>query len=207
MNPMEAMGTALAVFLTLMILSYLIEDTAVYRLAASLLVGLSIGYFTAVMLWNVLIPQWRALLVAVDPARRAFLLLQLGLGLLVLAKGVPRLGILGDLGLAIALGVGLGIAGAGALFGTIGPQVAAGAGQGFTLGLAATLLALLAAQFYRPPARSPALSAAWVVLQGLGRAVWAFTLGALFGSALITGISLLIGRAEFLIQALSRWGP
>jgi hypothetical protein len=108
MNPMEAVGTALAVFLTLMILSDLIEDTAVYRLAASLLVGLSIGYFTAVMLWNVLIPQWRALPAAEDPARRAFLLLQLGLGLLVLAKGVPRLGILGDLGLAIAPGGGPG---------------------------------------------------------------------------------------------------
>ncbi len=201
------LGTVIALLLTLMILSYLIDDTAVYRVAASLLVGLSVGYFVAAMLWNVLIPQWRELLTAADPTRRGVLALEAGLGILLLAKGLPRLSFLGDLGLAVALGIGLGTAGAGAIWGTLGPQIAAGAGQGLSLGLAATLLALLAAQFYRPPARGRVLGPAWAGLQGLGRAVWAFALGTLFGGALITGISLLIGRAEFLIQVLSRWVP
>ncbi|GBD09642.1 hypothetical protein HRbin22_01900 [Candidatus Thermoflexus japonica] len=202
---MESMGTIVALLLTLMILSYLIDDTAVYRLAASGLVGLSVGYFMAVMLWNVLIPQWRELMTTTDPLRRGLLFLEVGLGVLILAGGVPRLGRVGDLGLAVALGIGLGTAGAGALWGTLGPQLMAGAGQGITLGLVATLLALLTAQFYRPPARGRILSATWMGVQALGRAVWAFALGTLFGSALITGISLLIGRAEFLIQTLSQW--
>ncbi|MFN3929919.1 MAG: hypothetical protein ACK4OK_09840 [Thermoflexus sp.] len=204
---MESMGMMVALLLTLMIFSYLIDDTAVYRLAASLLVGLSVGYFMAVMLWNVLIPQWRELATTTDPLRRNVLFAEVGLGALILAKGVPRLGFLGDLGLAVALGIGLGTAGAGAVVGTLGPQIAAGAGRGITLGLVATLLALLAAQFYRPPIQARILSTVWTGLQALGRAVWAFALGALFGGALITGISLLIGRAEFLIQALGQWWP
>ncbi len=201
---MESIGMAVALLFTLMILSYLIDDTAVYRLAASVLVGLSVGYFTAVMLWNVLIPQWRELMSTTDSLRRGLLTLEAGLGVLILARGVPRLGLLGDLGLAAALGIGLGTAGAGAVLGTLGPQLMAGAGQGMTLGLVATLLALLAAQFYRP-AGGRVLEAIWNGVQALGRAVWAFALGTLFGGALITGISLLIGRAEFLIQALSSW--
>lgn len=202
---MELMGMVVALLLTLMILSYLIDDTAVYRLAASLLVGLSVGYFMAVMLWNVLIPQWREIMTTTDSLRRGLLFLEVGLGVLILAKGVPRLGLIGDLGLAVALGIGLGTAGAGAVFGTLGPQLMAGTGQGITLGLAATLLALLAAQFYRPPTRGRILESIWTGIQALGRAVWAFALGTLFGGALITGISLLIGRAEFLIQTLSQW--
>jgi len=202
---MESVGTVVALLLTLMILSYLIEDTAIYRLAASLLVGLSVGYFMAVMLWNVLIPQWRELMAAADPARRGLLFLEVGLGILILARGVPRLGLLGDLGLAVALGIGLGTAGAGAVFGTLGPQVAAGGRAGGVLGVTATLLALLAAQFYRPPVRGRIPDSVWSGIQALGRAVWAFALGTLFGGALITGISLLIGRAEFLIQALNQW--
>ncbi|HXF69336.1 MAG TPA: hypothetical protein VNK89_05985 [Thermoflexus sp.] len=204
---MESMGMMVALLLTLMILSYLIDDTAIYRLAASLLVGLSVGYFMAVMLWNVLIPQWRELMTTTDPLRRDLLFAEVGLGALILAKGVPRFGFLGDLGLAVALGVGLGTAGAGVVLGTLGPQIAAGAGRGITLGLIATLLALLAAQFYRPRIQARIPSAVGTGLQALGRAVWAFALGALFGGALITGISLLIGRAEFLIQALGQWWP
>ncbi|MCS6963924.1 hypothetical protein [Thermoflexus sp.] len=202
---MGSIGMVVALLLTLMILSYLIDDTAVYRLAASLLVGLSVGYFMAVVLWNVLISQWREIMTTTDSLRRGLLFLQVGLGVLILAKGVPRLGLVGDLGLAIALGIGLGTAGAGAVFGTLGPQLMAGVGQGISVGLVATLLALLAAQFYRPPARGPVWGRVWTGVQALGRAVWAFALGALFGSALITGISLLIGRAEFLIQTLSQW--
>lgn len=202
---MESIGTVVALLLTLMILSYLIDDTAIYRLAASLLVGLSVGYFMAVMLWNILIPQWGELLTATDPMRRGLRWLEVGLGLLIMAKGVPRLGLLGDLGLAVALGIGLGVAGAGAVWGTLGPQIAAGAGRGITLGWVATLLALLAVQFYAPPTAGRIGSSVWKGLQSLGRAVWAFALGTLFGGALITGISLLIGRAEFLIQALSQW--
>ncbi len=202
---MDFVGMVLALLLTLMVLSYLIDDTAVYRLAASLLVGFSVGYFMAVMLWNILIPQWREIMTTTDPLRRNLLFLEAGLGILLLAKGVPRLGLVGDLGLAVALGIGLGTAGAGAVFGTLGPQLMAGAGQGITLGLVATLLALLTAQFYRPPARGRILERLWTGVQALGRAVWAFALGTLFGGALITGISLLIGRAEFLIQMLSQW--
>lgn len=203
---LETVGTALGLILTLMVFSYLIDDTPVYRLAASLLVGLSLGYFMALMLWNVLIPHWRESLGAPDPARWPWLLAELILGLLVLARGLPRLGWLGDLGLAAALGIGLGTAGVGALLGTVVPQVQAGAGQGISLALAATLLALLAAQFYAPPARIRFLASAVKGLQALGRGIWAFALGALFGGALITAVSLLIGRAEFLIQAFNRLG-
>ncbi|WP_322802189.1 hypothetical protein [Thermoflexus sp.] len=202
---MESAGTIVALLLTLMIMSYLIDDTAIYRLAASVLVGLSVGYFMAAMLWNVLIPQWRELMTPTDSPRRVLLFLETGLGVLILAGGVPRFGWIGDLGLAIALGIGLGVAGAGALGGTLGPQLVAGAGRGISLGLVATMLAVLAAQFYRPPVQGRVLRSIWTGVQALGRAIWAFALGTLFGSALITGISLLIGRAEFLIQTLSQW--
>ncbi|MCS7250965.1 MAG: hypothetical protein RMK32_04930 [Anaerolineae bacterium] len=202
---MESIETVVGLLLTMMILSYLIDDTAVYRLAASLLVGLSVGYFMAAMIWNVLIPQWRELMTVTDSLRRGLLFVQVGLGISIMAKGIPRLGLMGDLGLAIAMGIGVGTAGAGAVFGTLVPQLTAGMGQGIGVGLLATLLALLGVQFYRPPVRGLWMDSIWAGLQALGRAVWAFALGTLFGGVLITGISLLIGQAEFLIQTFSQW--
>jgi len=117
----QAVGIWVAALLTLAVLSYLLGDNLLFRVAEYLLVGIAAGYAVAVAWRNVLWP--RLLAFWQDPMNLWYYGLFFLLGLMLLARGVRRLSPLGNVPLAILVGTGAGFALGGAFLGTLLPQV------------------------------------------------------------------------------------
>lgn len=118
---------ALSFLFTLMILSYLIGDNPLFKIAVYLFVGAASGYAAAIVFWQVLYPKLFA------PTSQALLAGAYNQGLLLVApwlgvafifmKVSPRLSGISRLAMAFLVGVGAAVTLAGALTGTIIPQV------------------------------------------------------------------------------------
>ena len=76
--------------LTLMILSYLIGDNPVFRVAVYIFIGVSAGYVAAVAWWQVLYPKIFVPLLTGSFLERLLALIPLILGVLLLMKLSPR---------------------------------------------------------------------------------------------------------------------
>lgn len=209
-------GVWLAAILTLLVLSYLIRDTFLFRLAQCLLVGTAIGFGSAVVLRSVV---WDRLLVPLlDDAiffwRNSWpLFIPLVLGLLLLTKLSPTSGGLGNVSLGYLFGVGAALAIGGALNGALMPQLRATV-MAFPptsglenwvnsiLILVGTLGALLAFQFTKgfnsgPLRAYSALASAW------GRVGTTFIMvafGAIFANMVTARVSTLVGQLYFLLH-------
>jgi hypothetical protein len=117
----------LAFFFTIMILSYLIGDNPLFKIAVYLFVGVASGYAAAVVFWQVLYPKLFQLTVAIvqtgDYARGVLLVVPwLGFAF-ILMKISPRLAGIARITMAFLVGAGAAVTIAGALTGTILPQV------------------------------------------------------------------------------------
>jgi len=111
--------------ITLMILSYLIGDNPLFRIAIYLFTGVSAGYIAAVTCWQVLWPKLIVPLLYGDKIRQALAGVSLlGVGL-ILMKILPRLSKIGSPSMAYIVGVSAAVAIGGALTGTLFPQIAA----------------------------------------------------------------------------------
>jgi len=119
---------AISFFFTLLIFSYLLGDNPLFRIAVYIFVGVSSGYIAAVALWQVVIPR------LVYPLMDAIISgsmfnLQVILPLVFVTIGAlmllifPRQTGLGRIVLAFLVGVGAAVTIAGALIGTLIPQV------------------------------------------------------------------------------------
>lgn len=124
----ELVAGVVAFLLTLMILSYLIGDNPLFRIAVYIFVGVSAGYAAAVAWWQVLWPDLLLPLFSGPPAQRATLLVPFVLSGLLLMKGWPSLARLGTPAMGLLAGVGAAVAVGGAVSGTILPQIDATAG-------------------------------------------------------------------------------
>jgi hypothetical protein len=111
--------------LTLMILSYLIGDNPLFRVAVYIFVGVSAGYAAAVAWWQVLFPRLVLPLLTGSFFERLFALIALILGVLLLMKLTPRTSTLGNPSIAFLVGVSAAVAVGGAVMGTILPQTQA----------------------------------------------------------------------------------
>jgi len=103
------------------VLSYLVGDNPLFRVAVFIFVGVSAGYVGAVALYQVILPKVIMPLVN-DPRANLALLMPILLSLLLLAKIFPRISWLGSASMAFMVGVSAAVAIAGALIGTIVPQ-------------------------------------------------------------------------------------
>lgn len=124
----DGAGVWLGAILTLLVLSYLIKDTFLSRLAQSLLVGTAIGYGSAVILRSVIWDSLLAPLISDTPTLWGNtwpLFVPLGLGLLLLTKLLPNWGRLGNISLGYLFGVGAALSIGGALNGALAPQLSA----------------------------------------------------------------------------------
>jgi hypothetical protein len=212
------LNISVAAVLTLFVYSYLLRDNALYRIAGHLLVGLGVAYALTVAVYNVLLPN--LLLPLRDtPTERADLLIPFTLGILLLAKAVPRGARLGNAGVAYLLGAGLGVSVGGALVGTLIPQIIAtmrplapvggvDVGQAILNGiiLVGTVVALLAFAYTRP-ATTPTLDDSNIaatdnptLLYRIGRWVLMVAFGAILGGTILTYTAALTGRWDFLIN-------
>ena len=115
----------LSFIFTLMILSYLIGDNPLFRVAIYIFVGVSAGYAASVAWQHVLWPKLFQPLIFGTMQQRLLLVVPLLLGFLLLAKLSPRSARLGNPAMAFLVGTGAAVAIGGAVFGTIFPQTLA----------------------------------------------------------------------------------
>jgi len=189
---MTTFGIWLAALGTLGIYSFLYRDNPVYRFVEQILVGLSVGYLVVVTIKTTLWPKVAVPLAGGD----VWAVVSLLLALLMFARLVPPWSRIARLPLAIVVGAGAGLSipallkarvltQMGAVIGPLGVNVIIGA-----VGVVATL-----AYFYFSKPHE-----GW--FGGVARlGTWYLMIffGATFGYTIMSRLSLLIGRTEFLL--------
>ena len=219
-SPAEIVGLSVAALLTVAVLSFILGHNPFFRLAEYLFVGVAAGYAASVAWNSALWPRLRLLLS--DPVTYWFYGLFFALGILLLARGVKPLSMLGNLPLAGLFGTGAALAIAGAVSGSLVPQLRAttvsvspmdyGEGiRGWTGVIDAVLLVLgtitvLSAFHFTAWKEDSRISWAHGLLGHVGsagRKVMMIAFGALLAGALVSFFALLKSRLDFLIYG---WG-
>jgi hypothetical protein len=226
-------GTIVAFGLTLMVYCYLARDIplmrTLYRVAAHLLIGGTLGYAAIVAWHSVLSPR---LLLRLESGQWWYLV-PLGLCLLLLTKARRSWSGAGNVTLAFVFGVGAALTVGGVLSGTLLPQIQAAfvtlnpehyagmtAQEGgvslvfvtnaalVTLGTISTLLAFsytvgTGAHEGRPGRRL--VDGIVQVASGFGKVFVMFTVGALLATSAISVFAVLVDRIRFLVETLWSW--
>jgi len=128
---LETLGTLLAAVLTVMVLSYILGDNALFRIATYLFVGVASGYAAAVAWQEVLQPRLIAPFLNLNTAQFGAgpfvtgVVVPIGLVGLLALRLVPGAGRLGGLPVALLIGVGAAAVVGGAITGTLVPQTLA----------------------------------------------------------------------------------
>lgn len=213
-------GPWLAFVFTLMVFSYLLGDNPLFRIAEHLLVGLALGFAWIVAWHTVFQPRVLALIGSREQDQILYTLVPLGLGALLLLKGRGSRSKISSIPLAYLFGVGAAVALGGAIFGTLIPQAEA------------TILSLNPVDYPAEWAVYDVVDALFIVVgtvctllyftftaagqsrlgrlrgglvrigAGIGRWFLMFIFGALFGSLVMSRISLLVERITFLANVL-----
>jgi hypothetical protein len=197
------------VALTFLILSYLLWDNPLYRLALHLFVGALIGYSFGIVLRDVLYDMMLTKLPG-DP----LLVIPLVLGILLFFKGFPRQAYIGNFSIAYLIGVGTAVALSGALLGAIVPQVEAtgralsSASQAsFRLGLLDGLMIVIGTvctlmAFTFTASKRSGLAGVWTrlvrAMGWVGRIFLIVAFGVAFAGALTASLSIFIGRVQYI---------
>ncbi len=233
MEDVANVGTWVAFALTLMVYCYLGKEIpflhAIYRIAVYVFVGVALGY-GAIMAWHgVLVPR----LLRQLGRGEWFYLVPLVFCLLLLSRVRESWRGAGSLTIAFLFGVGTALAVGGALVGTLIPQVratfvslnpahyqAVATEEGtlpvsyaldallVVLGTISTLLYFYFTTTSRGGQRLARARDGMVQLAaGFGKVFIMFTFGALFASAAISRIALLIDRIRFLIETMRPYIP
>lgn len=217
----DVLGVWLAALLTILVFTYLIRDSFLFRIASGLLVGTAIGFIGAVVISNVLLPllirmideifglpdSWVALVLDVLPV-------VLGASLLVRLTPTFRATTFSNLGLAYLFGIGAALTIGGALAGNLVPQLAATMSislapqdsllqwaNGFVI-LIGTIGAFLAFRFIQPGTRPwqrayDAVTRSWGTL---GRGFIMIAFGAILASLILARVTALVGQLYFLVH-------
>ena len=215
----ELLSALVGFVLTLMIFSYLVGDSPLFRIASYLFVGVSSGYAATVIVYYVLVPKLTQLQTS-DTTQLILGIIPLFLGTTLLAKLSPRISWIGNFAMAILVGVGAAVAAGGALLGTLIPQAWA-AMDAFNLRssasplltvfeggvmLVGTVLTLAAFQFgaKRAPDGIPRRNVLLEWAARLGRLFIAITLGVLFAGVYLAALTAMIERLSSLIEFIRR---
>jgi hypothetical protein len=209
---MDILGIWVGAILTLLVFSYLLTDSPLFRLAQAIFVGVAIGYGFNVAIQLILVPTLiTPLFFSADPSWA--LIVPFILGILLLLKLRTAWSSLGNISIAFLFGVGAALTLGGAVTGTLMPQVSATIvsltpAQNVDTFIASfiiafgTIAALLSFRFLRDQQHLAARS-----LELVGRA-WGYTgkwfiliaFGAIFADTAISRISVLISRIYFLLH-------
>jgi hypothetical protein len=224
----DLFGGLLAWVLTLMVLSFLIRDNPLFRVATYLFVGVASGYAGAIAWHNVLEPALiepvfaRGLGALMDVT----LIVPWVLILLLLFKLSPSTSRLGSVSTALLVGVGAGVVVGGAITGTLIPQSVAamatlspaavtpttgetGLERSFSVLvlLVGTVSTLVYFQFTaRKTATGEAQRSAVVnVAAWVGRLFIAVTFGVMYAGVLMATLVILSERIQFLVIFVARF--
>lgn len=122
---LELISALVGLILTLMIFSYLIGDGPLFRIAVYIFIGVASGYAATVVWHQVLVPKLFEPLRTTNPNQLLLMIIPLALCLSLLAKLTPRISWIGNIAMAVLVGVGAAAAIGGALLGTLIPQTRA----------------------------------------------------------------------------------
>ncbi len=213
---------------TLLIFSYLIGDNPLFRIAVYIFVGASSGYIAAVAWWQVIWPRLGYPLIfgSISPAEKGYLLVPLFGSLLIFMKVSPRLAGLGRVVMAFLVGVGAAVTIAGAISGTLLPQIS-GTINAFdmtsvigkdtsyyfeaissgTIILAGTIFTLIYFHFGARPKADGSMHRLGLieVLAWGGRIFIGITLGAVFAGVYAAALTALIERISSLINFIANF--
>ncbi len=208
----DLIGVWVGAILTLVVFSYLLGDSPLFRIAQAIFVGVAVGYGATAAVYLVLAPKLFEPLIA-DTATNWPLFVPLILGLLLFTKLRASWASLGNLSIAFLFGVGGALAIGGALGGTLLPQLQAtvvslSPAQGLDtvfdnlLLVIGTIGAFLSFRFITSADR-PAFRALGTVARGwgyVGRWFVLIAFGAIFAGTAVSRISILIGRVYYLLH-------
>lgn len=208
----DLIGVWVGAILTLIVFSYLLGDSPLFRIAQAIFVGVAVGYGATAAVYLVLAPKLFEPLIA-DTTTNWPLFVPLILGLLLFTKLRASWASLGNLSIAFLFGVGGALAIGGALGGTLLPQLQAtvvslSPAQGLDtvfdnlLLVIGTIGAFLSFRFITSAER-PSFRALSAVARGwgyVGRWFVLIAFGAIFAGTAVSRISILIGRVYYLLH-------
>jgi hypothetical protein len=214
-HPSHDLGVWVAALLTLCIFSFLYKDNPFYKFAEHLFVGVSAGYYIILNFWTVVVPNlWEPLvrgfhqpggpLHATLGDYRILLVFPGVLGVLLFTRLFGKLGWLSRWSLAVIIGVYAGLKTTGFAQGDFVAQVQAslqplwtGSLWGsfsailFTVGLITSLLFFFFSREHK---------GALGVASRVGIMFLMISFGAGYGYTVMSRVSLLIGRFQFLLE-------
>ncbi len=212
MNILETLGDfggiLVGFLLTIAILSFVIKDNPLYRLAVHVLVGVSAGYAVVIVINEVVLPLFDTLSHSTSLPVRLYWIVPLILAALLLLKLIPRTAWIGNSAMAVIVGVGAAVGLLGAIVGTLLPQILVQYDDAL-LGIGIGLLAIIALAYFFFTARQSEQGLAkmpnwYPYLGAAGRVVITMTLAGLFAGALNTSIVLLVQRVGFYMESFAR---
>lgn len=187
-------GTLIAVFLTLCIFSFLYKDNPFYKFAEHLLVGISVGYFLVTAMNTTVSPK------LISPLFRQGNLIYLipgVLGFLMFTRFSARLSWLSRISLALVIGAGAGVSIPAVMQAQIMAQMKASMvsfasinGLIIVLAISTTLIYFFFSKEHKGWFGGAAKIGTWFLM---------IFFGATFGYTVMSRISLLIGRMQFLL--------
>ena len=201
-------GLILGLLLTLFVLSYVIGDNPLYRVAVHILVGVSAAFAAVVVVRNVFAPILTTIQGDGESSTGLFWLIPLILALLLLLKAFPRTAWLGNSAMAALIGIGAAVGLVGAVAGTLLPQVAIQFENGWIALVIALLTIVTLAYFFftgRVALDGRVEMPKWYpVTAYAGRIVITITLASLFAAVVNTSLVLLIQRVAFYSAEITR---
>jgi hypothetical protein len=209
-NSVDLVTAGISFLLTLMILSYLIGDNPLFRLAVYIFVGVAAGYSAAVTWHQVLYPR---LFVSLRSGN-LLTIIPLVMGLLLLLKISPRTSRLGTPSTAFMVGIGAAVAIGGAVMGTLFPQTWSSikvfnlstVGQAWLETLVSAIFMLIGTVaslvYFHYGAKATANGAQRGILvralSWLGQIFIAITFGVVFAGVLMAAVTALIKSLSYL---------
>jgi len=187
-------STLIATFLTLCIFSFLYKDNPFYKLAEHILVGISVGYVLIISFNTTLMPK------LINPVFKQgeFIYIIPGiLGIFMLLRFFPRFTWLSRISIALIIGAGAGVAIPATIQARLFSQMQASMndfasidGIIIFLGITTTLAYFFFSKEHKGWFGATAKMGTWFLM---------IFFGATFGYTVMSRISLLIGRMQFLL--------
>lgn len=202
----------LSLLFTVLILSYVVGDNPAFRLAVHVFIGISAGYVAAIVLLQVIANKLIVPLVFGDIYQQVLVVIPLILGLMLFTKLSPRIEWIGRPVVAFLVGTGAAAVVAGAIMGTIYPQVASSVNElnpnrglldllGGVFILLGTVATLAYFQFTVIGQKTSGGAQGLVikVITFVGQIFIAITLGTLFAGVFSAALTALIDRIQSIV--------